>query len=92
MNLEKIYTAVESDEMNSPLITICDELVRQGYKVFVEGFEICNDEMSNNLLNDLEQTTNEFNVEIKKNGLVENFKLVFTEYHGFKIMNWCEGL
>ena len=92
MNLEKIYNAVESDEMNSPLITICDELVKQGYKVFVEGVEIYNDEISNNLLNDLEEATNEFNIEILKKDLIQKFKLVFTEYHSFKIMNWCEGL
>ncbi len=85
MNLEKIYNAVESDEMNSPLISICDELVKQGYTVLVEGVEICNDEMSNNLLNDLERATSEINFEITNKNTTESFKLVFTDYHKFEL-------
>lgn len=85
MNLEKICNAVESDEMNSPLISLCDELVKQRYKVFVEGVEICNDEMSNNLLNDLECAMNEINFEITNKNTTESFKLVFTDYHKFEL-------
>jgi hypothetical protein len=37
MNVEKIFNRVKEDEMNSPLISICGELEKQGYKVKVES-------------------------------------------------------
>lgn len=85
MNIENIYTAVEEDEMNSPLITICGELVKQGYDVKVEGVEFTNDESCINLFSDLEFATNEINFVLTKNNKRESFKLVFTDYHKFEI-------
>lgn len=85
MDVEKIYSAVEDDEMNSPLITICDELVKQGYDVKVEGVEFTNSDICFNLLNDLEQVTNEINVEITSKNITKRFKLVFTDYHRFEL-------
>lgn len=85
MNLERIYSAVEEDEMNSALITICDELVKQRYKVFVEGVEFTNDEGFNELLIDLEENVSEINFKIIKSNFAERFKLVFTDYHKFEL-------
>ena len=85
MNIENIYTAVEEDEMNSPLITICGELVKQGYDVKVEGVEFINDENCINLFCDLECATSEINFELTRNNEQESFKLVFTDYHKFEL-------
>lgn len=85
MDLEKIYKAVDGDEMNSPLITICDELVKQGYGVNIEGVEFADDETCLNLFCDLECATNEINFEIIYKNTTESFKLVFTDYHKFEL-------
>lgn len=85
MSLERIYSAVEDDAMNSPLITICDELVKQGYDVKVEGVEFTNDQVCFSLLSDLECATNEINFKLTKNNKQERFKLVFTDYHKFEL-------
>jgi hypothetical protein len=92
MNIQRLNQAVESDEMNSPLITICNELANQGYVIKVEDVEFSTDETSCALFTDLEKTTNEFDIEINKNGMIEKFKLVFTEYHRFNIENCGGGL
>ena len=92
MNIQKLYEAVDGDEMNSPLLTVCYELMKQGYKIKIEGAEFTKDETLANLFTDLEQATNEFNVEIFKAGLIQRFNLIFTEYHKFNIQNCSEGL
>lgn len=86
MNIRKIYKAVEDDEMNSALVSVCFELVEQGYEVRVEGVEYTNDESFTELLCDLENATNEINIEIIKNTKTESFKLVFTDYHTFEVL------
>lgn len=87
MNIQKIFKSVDADEMNSPLPSIVRELEQQGYKVKIEGVDFSIDEAIINLFVDLEQSTNEFNVEILKEGLTQKFKLVFTGYHKFIIQN-----
>lgn len=85
MDLEKIYSAFEDDEMNPPLITICAELVKQGYDVKVEGVEFTNSDICFSLLSDLERVTNEISVEITSENITKRFKLVFTDYHRFEL-------
>lgn len=84
MNIEKICKAVEKDEMNSPLPTIVHELEMQGYKIKLEGLEVTANDLDADLFYDLEKSTNEFVVEIEKEGeMNQKFKLVFTGYHQF---------
>ncbi|MBE7476015.1 MAG: hypothetical protein B6D44_00300 [Ignavibacteriales bacterium UTCHB2] len=84
MNIKKIYDAVNGDEMNSPLPSIVSELEQQGYKVKIEGVEVTAVDMPDNLLDDLEKATNEFEIELLKDNQGEQkFKLVFTGYHKF---------
>jgi YbbR domain-containing protein len=82
MNIEKVFATV--DEMNSPLPTIVHELENQGYKVKLEGLEVTANDLDANLFVDLEKATNEFEIEIVKEGeKSQKFKLVFTDYHDF---------
>ena len=84
MNIEKIYTAVENDEMNSPLITICNAIFNQGYSLKIDGIDIDRDDLDNSVLVDFEQSQNNFNLLLTdvKNQSVE-FVLTFTDYHKF---------
>ncbi|OGU81712.1 MAG: hypothetical protein A2W11_12800 [Ignavibacteria bacterium RBG_16_35_7] len=88
MNIEKIYKAVENDEMNSPLPTIVHELEMQGYKIKLEGLDVTANDLDADLFFDLEKATNEFVFEIEKAGEKnQRFKLVFTDYHEFNFQN-----
>lgn len=83
MNIEKIYNA---DEMNSPLVTICTELEKQGYNIKLEGLEIKSADLEQDLFNDLEKATNEFEIElIKESEPKQKFKLIITDYHKFNL-------
>ncbi len=83
MNIQNIFNVVDADEMNSPLPSIVFELERQGYRVKIEGLEITAEDIENQIFEDLERATNEFNIEITNEGLTQKFKLVFTDYHKF---------
>lgn len=84
MNIQKIFQAVEEDEMNSPLISVVWELKRQGYQVKLEGLEVTMSDMGSDLFNDLERATYEFEMELLRGTeSVQKFKLVFTGYHEF---------
>jgi hypothetical protein len=86
MNIERIYNAVDFDERNSPLGAVCFELELQGYNIRLEGIDITTSDLNDSIFTDLEKSTNEFNIELLKDGLVEQkFKLVFTDYHKFNI-------
>ena len=90
MNIQKIFNAVDEDDMSSPLITVCNELIKQGYDVKVEGVNIESLNSDSKLFEDLEYSTNKFEIVLLKNSLPEQkFKLVFTDYHefGFQKMN-----
>ena len=50
MNIEKIFSALKEDEMNSALGIICSELESQGYKIEIEGIEVTSDEVFENKL------------------------------------------
>ncbi len=89
MNLEKIFTAVYEDEMNSPLPTIVYELEGQGYKVKLEGLEVTANDLDADLFVDLEKATNEFEIELMKDDEInQKFKLAFTGYHNFHFKNY----
>ena len=84
MNFGNIYKAVEADEMNSPLITICSELKRQGYNIKIEGVEVDSLEKYSKLFEDLESTSSEIRIDLSKaNEPDRKLKLVFTGYHEF---------
>jgi hypothetical protein len=83
MNIQKLFEAVDADEMNSPLPSIVCELEQQGYAVKIEGLEVTAADMDDKLFDDFEKATNEFNVEVNKENATQKFKLVFTEYHKF---------
>lgn len=85
MNIQKIFESVEEDDMNSPLPSILWELEQQGYKVNLEGIEVTAGDMKDKLFEDLERATNNFEIEILKEGLTQKFKLVFTDYHKFNL-------
>ena len=88
MNIEKVFTSVEEDEMNSPLPTIVHELENQGYKVKLEGLEVSANDLDADLFVDLEKATNEFEIELmKEDEIIQKFKLVFTDYHEFNFQN-----
>lgn len=84
MDLDKIYKAVDDDEMNSPLVSIVYELEKQGYKVKLEGIEVTSEDLEKEMFGDLEKATNIFEIELFKNsGIGQKFKLVFNDYHRF---------
>jgi hypothetical protein len=87
MNIQNIFESVDTDEMNSPLPSIICELEQQGYKVILEGVEVTAGDMEDKLFEDLERATNNFEIEILKEGLLQKFKLVFTDYHKFNFQS-----
>ena len=89
MDIEKIYKAVEANEMNSPLITICSELKKQGYNIKIEGVELESLDNESKLFEDLECATNKIEIELYKDSEeIHKFKIVFTGYHQFDIQNF----
>jgi len=86
MNIEKIFNALESDEMNSALGIICRELEGQGYKVKIEDIEVTSEEIFNGKAEYLEQYPDRYKVEAKSlEGEKQKFYLRFTDYHKFII-------
>jgi len=84
MNIQKIFNAVDEDDMNSPLISVCNEFEKQGYKVKIEEVEVTSDEVDTGLFSDLERYSTDINFEILKAGeSAQKFKLVYTDYHKF---------
>lgn len=88
MNIQKIFTAVDEDEMNSPLPTIIYELEQQGCKVKLEGLDVTASDMDEEMFSDLERAVNEYNIELlKENEPLQKFKVVFTDYHKFNFQS-----
>ncbi|GAB4286296.1 MAG: hypothetical protein Kow0098_01310 [Ignavibacteriaceae bacterium] len=84
MNIQKIFKAVGSDEINSPLPSIVREFEQQGYRVKIEELEVSSLDMNDQLFEDLKRATSEFEIEIlNESEPSQNFKLVFTDYHKF---------
>lgn len=87
MNIQKIFDTVDDDEMNAPMPSIVYELERQGYEVKIEGLKVTAADMDDKLFDDLEKATNEFNVEVNKENVIQKFRLVFTDYHKFNFQS-----
>lgn len=82
MNVQKIFDALEEDEMNSGLGVICWELERQGYGVEVEEIKVTADEIFNNKFPSLEEVPVPVNLKLSKDGIAEQeFLITFTDYH-----------
>ncbi len=64
MNIEKIFNSVDKDDMNSPLISICAELEKQGYQIKIEEVKETCEDFDNPSFIDLEKSTNEFVFEL----------------------------
>jgi len=89
MNIQKIFNSVDSDEMNSPLVSIIWELQQQGYVVKLEGVTVTADDMEDELFEDLVKATNEYEIEIiKSSASSQKFRLVFTDYHKFNFQSY----
>ena len=84
MNIQKIFNAVDEDEMNSPLSSVIYEIEQQGYKVKLEGLEVSAGDMEEKLFEDYERATDKFEIELLKNNKTEQrFNLIFTDHHKF---------
>ena len=84
MNIEKVFEAVENDDMNSPIVSLCNEFAKQGYRVKIEGVEVNSNEVDTELFNDLELYSIDINFELlKAEESAQKFKLVYIDYHKF---------
>ena len=82
MNIEKIYTALSKDEMNSALGIICAELESQGYEVEIEDIKVTADEIFENKVPSLEEVAEPLNVKLYKNeDEAQKFSIEFIDYH-----------
>ena len=91
MNIEKIFSALKEDEMNSALGIICSELESQGYKIEIEGIEVTSDEVFENKLAPLEEVAEPLNVKLfRDNKEEQKFSIKFTEYHEIAIEKFIE--
>ena len=82
MNLEKIFEALEKDQMNSALGIICYELESQGYEVEIEEIKVTSKEIFDNKIPSLEEVAEPLNFKLYKTGIIEQkFSIEFTDYH-----------
>ena len=82
MNIEKIFKALNEDEMDSALGIICSEFEHQGYKIEFEGIEVTSEEIFEEKLKSLEEVPSALNVRLFKDGKEEQkFSIDFIEYH-----------
>jgi hypothetical protein len=86
MNVQKIYKALDADEMNSALGIICGELERQGYVVKINDTFVASEEFFDGRHEDLEQEFIPLKMALyRDNVLDQEFTMEFTEYHDFVI-------
>lgn len=82
MNIEKIYSALNEDQINSALGIISAELESQGYEVEIEGIQVTASEIFENRVPSLEEVADSLNLRLYKNGSVEQkFSINFIDYH-----------
>lgn len=82
MNIEKIFRALNIDQMNSAIGIICAELVTQGYEVEIEDIKITGDEIFQNKVPSLEEVVEPLNVKLYKNEEeTQKFSIEFIDYH-----------
>ena len=82
MNIENIYIALNTDQMNSALGIICAELETQGYEIEIEDIQVTSDEIFENKVPSLEEVAESLNVKLYKNEqVVQKFSIEFIDYH-----------
>jgi len=82
MNIEKIFTALKNDSMNSALGIICSELEDQEYEIEIEDIKVSSAEIFGEKLKSLEELAEPLNLKLYRNGRVEQkFSILFPEYH-----------
>jgi hypothetical protein len=86
MNVQKIFEALELDSQNSALGIICTELERQEYTVHMNAIPLTSESFFEGELTDIENKTDPINVEIFKDGnLEQKFSIEFTDFHEISI-------
>lgn len=92
MNIEKIYSALKEDQMNSALGIITLELEAQGYEIKIEGIKITSEEVFENKFPSLEEIAEPLNIILFKDGKVEQkFSIDFIEYHKIIFKEFNDG-
>lgn len=82
MNIEKIYSALKEDQMNSALGIITSELEAQGYELEIENIKVTSTEIFENKLPSLEEVAEPLNIKLFKKGHEEQkFSIDFIDYH-----------
>ncbi len=82
MNVEKIYTILNTDQMNSALGIFCAELESQGYEIEIERIPVTASEIFGNKVASLEEVAIPLNVKLSKDGKEEQkFSIEFIDYH-----------
>ncbi|HTY11482.1 MAG TPA: hypothetical protein VMF88_10460 [Bacteroidota bacterium] len=86
MNIQKLYDALDADEMNSSLGIICAELESQGYAVMINDGEVRSEEFFDGEHKDLEQEFIPIKMSLyRAENFEQQFVIEFTEYHDFVI-------
>ena len=82
MNIEKLFSSLKEDEMNSALGIICFELENQGFEVEIEGIEVTSKDIFENKVPSLEEVPEALNIKLFKEGKEEQkFSINFANYH-----------
>lgn len=82
MNIEKIFSALDEDQINSALGIICAELESQGYNVEIEGIQVTSGEIFENKIPSLEEVVIPLNIKLFKDKEEEQkFSIEFKDYH-----------
>lgn len=82
MNIEKIFNALEEDDMNSGIGIICSELERQGYKVKIEDIVVTAEDIFEGKAGYLEEFSDALNIEISSEiKEKQKFKIRFINFH-----------
>jgi hypothetical protein len=91
MNAQKIFIALEEDEMNSALGIICAELENQGYDITIEDINVTSKEIFENKIPSLEEVPSPLNLILYKGGKEEQkFAIDFVNYHEVVIKKFKE--
>ena len=86
MNIQKLYAALDADEMNSSLGIICGELESQGYVVMINDKKVSSEEFFDGENKDLEQEFIPIKMSLYRTDTLEQeFVIEFNEYHDFVI-------
>ena len=62
MNIERIFTALREDLMNSALGIICSEFELQGYRIEIEEIKVTSEEIFEEKLKSLEEVPAALNI------------------------------